>query len=513
MKTKKIIAVLFATVFLLISSVSVFADEGYTITISNTSSNVSMKGVTYRAYRLFDLTMSGYDAEGVPSNYAYTINSDFENFVFNSYSGKALVEYVSTLGDESSELNALAKAVNTYIVNKNISESGSVTATEDATAVIDVPKPGYYLIIESATSIDGESDLTAFCALDTTNNSAEVYLKVDTPTIIKQVKESGESAYGTWTDAEIGETVNFLLTFTIPTYADYYNNYTYVIHDSMDNSFTLDRNTLKLYSDSTLNTEVESSNYTVAYENDDSCDFEITFTPDFIRGNTGKIFYVAYDATLNSSAVIHSGSNKNSACVEYSDNAYNEDSTATTPNKEVKVYTYSLDLLKYYTNENTEIPLAGAKFKLFSDADCTTEIGIIKVADNEYRVAQEGETAEEYMGSIEGKITIKGLDDSEYYLEEVAAPSGYNLLVENVKVTVDATATVDNTDVASVSVYQDDNTDAVEYIGIENVAGTLLPFAGGIGATIFYVSGGILVILVVVILITRKRLKYARLDQ
>ena len=156
-------------------------------------------------------------------------------------------------------------------------------------------------------------------------------------------------------------------------------------------------------------------------------------------------------------------------------------------------------------NNSTETPLKDAKFKLYSDAACENEIALVKVDDTTYRVALDGETVADYIISVEEKITINGLDDAVYYLKEMVAPDGYNLIETAITVTVDATAKADNSDVESVSIYQDDNADAVEYIGVENKSGSLLPFTGGIGSMIFYVVGGALVIGACILLITHLR--------
>ncbi len=510
-KLKKTMVILMAILMVVISTIPAFATGDYTITINNSNTNVSMKNITYNAYRVFDVTLSGYDQNGEnPTNYSYTVNADFADFSYNGNTGDDLVAYVATLNDQSDELNAFAQAVKDYIEANSIAPAGAVTADSDTSAVIDVTEPGYYLVMETATATDGNSTLTAFCALDTTDNNAEVNLKVDAPTITKQVKEDGEANYGAYTDAEIGEKVNFLLTVTVPNYADYYDTYTYIVHDQMDTSLTLTDGTLKVYSDDTLTSEVANTNYAVT--TDDSCTFDVKFNSDFVKANTGKTFYIAYDATVNSTANIYTDSNDNSANIEYSNNAYDE-STTTTTDKTVKVYSYSFDLLKYYLNNSVETPLKDAKFKLYSDEACNNEIALVKVDDTTYRVALEGETTAEYIVSVEEKITINGLDDAIYYLKEIEAPKGYNLIKEPITVTIDATANADNTDVASLSVYQDDNTEAVEYIGVENKSGSLLPFTGGIGATIFYVVGGALVVGSCVLFITHIRMNSKKEDE
>lgn len=509
---KRIFAILLAiTILFAVSVTALAADPPYTITINNNSSAVSMNGITYSAYKIFDVTLSGDNEQGVPQNYAYTISDEFKDFTYtvdeNSYSGKDLIDYVSNLNDNSDELNNFAAAVRTYIINNTISASATVTATEDDSAVIEVTELGYYLVTATANPTDASTTpeaVTAFCALNTTNYNAEVNLKADVPTISKSVKEDSDTTYANFADGEINEKFNFKLTATIPSYASYYNSYTYIIHDTMDSSLTLDKDSIKIYSDADLSTEIDVANYTVSADsNADGCTFEITLKSEYFTTATdGTTIYVGYDATLNTGANIYTNSNNNTTHIEYSNDAYDESSTADTPDKTVKVYSYSFDLFKYYLESETKHGLADAHFKLYRDADCNQEILLVKNADGTYRLAQADETAVEIISTTE-KVTIKGLDSGDYYLKETKAPNGYNLNPDAVKITITANANTDSTDIASVSLKQD-GTDATE-ISIQNNSGTLLPLTGGIGTVMFYVVGGVLVVGVVIILITRMR--------
>lgn len=515
---KRIFAILLAITILFAVSVTALAAESpYTITINNNSSAVSMNGITYSAYKIFDVTLSGDDAQGVPHNYAYTISDEFSGFSYDvtvgdtttSCSGKALIDYVARLSNNSDALNDFAAAVRTYIINNTISSSATVTATEDDSAVIEVTELGYYLVTATANPTDASTTpeaVTAFCALNTTNYNAEVNLKADVPTITKGVKEDDDINYAAYADGEINEKFNFLLTATIPSYASYYDSYTYKIHDTMDSSLTLDKDSIKIYSDADLSTEIDVANYTVSADsNADGCTFEITLKSEYFTTATdGTTIYVGYDATLNTGANIYTNSNNNSAHIEYSNDAYDESSTANTPDKTVKVYSYSFNLFKYYleSESKTKHGLADAHFKLYRDEACTQEILLVKNDDGTYRLAQAGETAVEIISTTE-RVTIKGLDSGDYYLKETKAPNGYNLNPDAVKITITATAKADTTDIESVSLKQDDA--AATEISIRNNSGTLLPLTGGIGTVMFYVVGGVLVVGVVIILITRMR--------
>ena len=141
--------------------------------------------------------------------------------------------------------------------------------------------------------------------------------------------------------------------------------------------------------------------------------------------------------------------------------------------------------------------LDGAQFKLYDAKTGGNEIALVKVSDGVYRLAKDGETGVEYITTVNGQLEIKGFDaNTNYYLEETKAPDGYNKLAERVEIAVEngnIDATVDG------SIWQEGG------IHVVNKAGSLLPTTGGMGTTIFYVAGGIIVVAAAGTLVYRKR--------
>lgn len=126
----------------------------------------------------------------------------------------------------------------------------------------------------------------------------------------------------------------------------------------------------------------------------------------------------------------------------------------------------------------------------------------------------------------DGKVVFTGLGVGNYKLSEVTVPDGYNKLNDITftitwsKETGFRVTNVKELDKDGIEVANSSITISVADIGengegvgtvisstIPNNKGTLLPSTGGIGTTIFYVVGGILVIGAGILLITKKRMK------
>ena len=264
----------------------------------------------------------------------------------------------------------------------------------------------------------------------------------------------------------------------------------------------------------TLNdTAVDASNYTVTAPAADGDTFDVTFTQAFcdtLKANDKIV--ISYTATLNENAVIAGDGNPNTSKVSYGDSS----NTKYTPDSQTKTYTWDVDVFKYTKNGETETALAGAKFTLSKNADGSTPITLVRLKDNEdkdtntYRVAKTGETGTvtEITTDATGKFTIKGLDADTYYLTETAAPAGYNKLAAPIKVIIDNNGNVTYATKTTADGEYGNAVAADASLGIKvlNQSGALLPSTGGIGTTIFYAVGSILVIGAAVLLVTKKRM-------
>lgn len=457
--TRRIITLLLALVLVLSMSATVFADDPtFTITIKNTT-----EGHTYQAYQI----LTGDLADGKLSNVTWG------NGVNPSGLGDAAT--VAAGLKNSADADALAAQVAGKLTNPTATATVAAGAT---TCTLSNLPAGYYLIKTSATpNIDGVH--TAY--IMNISADTEIAVKAAVPSMEKSVNDGGD-------DVAIGETVTYTLTATMPSDIRGYTTYKMVFHDTMSAGLTFDKITSVKVGSKTLG----ASDYTKAQNGN-----ELTITiANVIAHNatTETVIEVVYTATVNSNAVIGENGNTNTAYLEYSNDPYNTTSTGKTPNKEATVYTWSIPVFKYTGSENDKSPLPGAGFTLYTNEGCTTAVKL-SGSGNTYKVDPNG-TVTEITTDATGEFTIEGLAQGTYYLKETATPAGYNTCdIVTVTIGEDGALTADNAAVTEVEVL--------------NLAGSTLPTTGGMGTTMIYVIGGILVLAAVVLLVTKRRMSTA----
>ncbi len=497
-KMKRMLSLMLALGLVLVLAVPVFAspvtEEG-TITIKNAED-----GKNYQAYRMFDLS---FDEQG--GHYAYTVNAAWDTF-FTTGEGKDLVtidrDYGSvSLRDETAAgMQQLAQKAKVY-AEQNRVHAYTPTGTAPVLTFSNLPL-GYYLVT---------SDTGALQALDTTNKNAVMYEKNTAPDVQKSADK---------THAAYGEVVHF----TIPVTKGGYVWGDYVIKDTMT-GLELEEGTVKI----TVNeTELdpgtdyvvvpEGNNLTVTIpektlnkRNGDNTDFVYP---------AGTKFVLTYDAVAKAT-----GSMENKVFMEYKTNPSVSTPDGKTPEHSVKVANYEFGVKK--TNGQGTV-LNEATFALHKNEDCSDGAMEFIKTGNTYRLAQANETAAE--GSTKtstisaGEVTIEGLAAGTYYLQELQAPNGYNKLLKPVKVEI-----IENlNDKEGTKYYQQafdeagnrinptikmngetvSSTEGTGFVlDIVNKTGTELPSTGGIGTTIFYVVGGLLMAGAAVALIAKKRIE------
>lgn len=301
----------------------------------------------------------------------------------------------------------------------------------------------------------------------------------------KEVKEDSTGNWGEENTAEIGDTVEFRTTITAKAGAE-----GYVLHDVMTAGLTLNPDSIKI-DGLTKGQDAYTGDYHVVTTGlNDGCTFEVVFHQSYLERITKDTdIVVTYSAVVNESALIYDDANTNKTKLEFG-----EDSSDETTWDETKTYTYKVDVVK--TDGDNKV-LDGAQFKLYDAKTGGNEIALVEVSDGVYRLAKDGESGVAYITTVNGQLEIKGFDaNTNYYLEETKAPDGYNKLAERVEIAVK-----ENNLEASISnsVWQSGG------VHVVNKTGDLLPSTGGMGTTLFYVIGVVLVAGAAVLLIVRKR--------
>ncbi|MCD8328165.1 MAG: SpaH/EbpB family LPXTG-anchored major pilin [Ruminococcus sp.] len=429
-------------------------------------------------------------------------------------------------GHDSTAAQAFADFISDYLAT---SPSATATvASGNTAAVFDDIEVGYYLVKDADNTLDGEDEAyTRFIIKIVGDASAAV--KSSTPTVDKQVYDDDDSAgWNDVADYDIGDAVPFKLTGTMPSTLGDYETYTYIFHDTLSDGLTLDSTSIAVTIDGVT---IDSSAYTVKTGEDTcGCTFEVAFT-DIISAATNNStsvtlsnssqVIVTYNATLNSNAVIGLNGNPNEVYLEYSNNPNQggEGDTGSTPEEYALVFTYKLDVTKVDGDDNTKV-LEGAEFVLYDEA------GNYAIVDENGKVtgwATDIDNASTLTSDADGNFVVIGLDEGTYYLKETKAPAGYNLLSSPITVVINATdvhnVEYDGTNASSeltaieitvngTANSGDPDTGTVSAT-VENNSGSVLPETGGIGTTIFYVGGAIIVAGAVILLIVKRRMKTA----
>lgn len=455
-------------------TVTVSADEtgSGTITIDN-----AVVGQTYTIYQI--LTLESYNA--TTGAYSYKATNEWETFIKENTDAKKYVAidtqgYVTWV--EGADAAAFAKLAQAYAskLAKNQGEKVAESTTVEFTGL----NLGYYLV---------DSTLGTLCSLDTTNPAVTIKEKNAAPTNKKTVEEDSNGVYGATNDADLGQTINFKSTITAQAGAE-----NYVFHDKMSAGLTYIGVT-----GITLNgTTVETKYYTVNTNGlTDGCTFEVEFEQEFcdtLKANDKIV--ISYTATLNKDAVVGLDGNPNESKLSYGDS----NNTKYTEKSETRTYTWDMDVLKYGNGDEKKV-LAGAEFILLKkdkdkDIVATFEGGKLTgwVELEEDATIPDAATLKT---GADGKIHIVGLDEDTYYLRETKAPDGYNKLASDITVEIKGATKAEGSDTLTYE---------TKVVKVNNQSGTELPSTGGMGTTIFYVIGSILVLGAAVLLVTRKRM-------
>ena len=461
-------------------SVVMAADDG-SITITNAKA-----GHTFEAYQIFTGKVSGNTLS----------NIEWGNGV--SDEGK------TTLGDakeKAKTLNNFNSKDFAYEVSGYLTTPAAFADTQDGSEnyVISGLKPGYYLVKDKGP-IAGQDSYTKFILQVVGNKTVAVKNKV--PESYKKVKDTNDTTGTTtdWQDSadwDIGDKVPFQLTGTVADdYKEYKAAYQLVFHDTLSPGLTFDENSVKVYTNNS-DTPIAADQYTVTYPATDGHTFDVTIKDVKALDGTVTKIRVEYEATLNEHAVIGSKGNPNEMFMEFSNNPNSTQGgeKGETPKDKVIVFTYKAIVNKKDSSNN---PLTGAGFTLYK------------------RVNGNYEPVTKVLGTENGgtTFTFTGLDDGEYKLEETTTPEGYNTMAPiefKIEATHDETSadpqlnTLTGNKLSGEVLFTPKTTEGTLETDVKNYKGSELPETGGMGTTVLYAAGTLMILAAAAFLVMKKK--------
>lgn len=443
-----------------------------------------------------------------------TIGEKFET----AATAQEVLAVISQWSNSDDNSIAFARVVCSYLYpNADAKPEPVIT---DHTGGINIPKSGYYLIVDTTYFNPGDyyHAYNSFFLLNVPQVPYVVPInrKVVKPTVEKEVYDNqdgtNEAGFGSSADHAINEEFQFKLTATLPANPDraydYYDEYMVTFCDTLSAGITFDRWDTVVINNGGADIPIPAENYYSDASNQDltlSIEDVKTCAPG-LNLNNGATITVTYTAHLNEKAYVNTAGgasnteNKNSVYLIYSNNPRSSAFFDRTPESAVCVYTYQLNNTKYHDDDTQGNELEGAGFKLYSDADCKNEVELYQDGEFYYPIKNAtGKEAVEMKSAANGQFNVKGLDAGTYYLKETTPPKDYNACADK-KIVISATHTEYNVILSGES-------NLNNKIINKKAGGITLPSTGGIGTTIFYVVGGGLMVAAIVLLVTKKRME------
>ncbi len=506
---KKLASLLLALVMVLAMAVPAMADgetetpaTTYTITINNSAS-----GHIYEAYQIFTGTLG---ANGELGNIQWGANvSAAGQAALGGAAAKA--ETLKTVADAE----AFAKVVAKYLTG-----TPTESAVVEGKYTISGLTAGYYLVKDKDGSLQGNNDSYTEYLLKVVKNT-EASPKGNAPTVQKKVDDKNDSnntedavVWDDSADHDIGDAVPFQLKATLADNVENYLKYKIIFHDTMSAGLTF-----KEITKVTVDGETVTDGYSSAAVKNNDGTTTLTITFENVKAQNaknGSVVIVEYTAILNEYAVLGNVGNPNYVYLEYSNNPNwgwdnwndndnddewdedetpdDDDDTGKTPEDKVVVFTYKVVVNKV---DKDEKPLTGAGFTLYK-----------KNAAGEYIAI-----GDELTGEAMTQFVWSGLDDGDYKIVETTTPAGYNT-IDPIEFTISAThditwedeeQTAILTGLSGGDVFTGDVSTGAVSADVVNESGAELPETGGMGTTVIYVIGCLMVAGAAIMLFAKKR--------
>ena len=396
-----------------------------------------------------------------------------------------------------------AKDVSTYL------------ATASGTSVVDGENykinnlaPGYYLVKDQDGSLSGKNskqDSYTKFILEVVGNDVSAAVKSSVPTSEKKVMDANDSDGTTtrWQDSadyDIDDHVPFQLTgYVANDYNEYQSAYQLVFHDTLSKGLTLDSDSFKVYKNDSEEV-LDQNQYEKSITDDQN--FTVTIKDVKALGKGIAKVRVEYTAKLNDQAIIGSAGNPNTMYMEFSNNPNSAQGgdKGKTPEDKVIVFTYKTVINKINSEKK---PLRGAAFKL----EKVLKDGTKKVV-KDYAIGFDENDPDKT------EFEFTGLDDGEYILTETVTPNEYNTM-HPIKFSIVASHDITSADPKLTYLNGDKVNGEIEFTAkinegsltanVENYKGSELPNTGGMGTTILYAAGVILILAAGAFLVMQKK--------
>lgn len=478
----------------LITSVSA-KERGHITIRANVGDNgevQSLAGKKFNVYKIF----SAENSAGMES-INYTMNPAYEK-ALKKVTGKdteySIIDYIQTMNNntvinnvEAPQLNESRYSNFRYFIEDLRNEI--VAEKADPTMTVTVPETaedGYtmdvdfgWYVVDEITSVEGTHSASSLCMVNTANPDVFINIKSDFPVIQKQILEddsrgsigSDKDGWNDVADFEIGQTVPYRYLTYVPN-MNGYSSYYFSMRDRMDEALTFNPDSVVVkVGDKTLVNNIDYKVVTSGIPADETFQIQIMdlkatinkyFYPEYegavpeMEKFYGQKIVVEYNATLNENASNDTGRPgfENDVKLEYSNNPDSDGigQTGETPWDTVVCFTFRMNGVKV-NDQDPEVKLEGAKFRLYSDSSCTKEVYVKEAANGDgYTVINHDSVkgdeapaeAVEMVSDKNGIFNIVGLDSQTYYLKETKAPAGYRLLKDPIKIDIKATYGEDN---------------------------------------------------------------------
>ena len=539
----KILSFTLVLVMIFAMTTTVFAADvtTYSITINNRATEHS-----YEAYQIFtgDVSSKTITVDDAEKTVKVLANIEWADGVTYSGAGVTVDGIASTAAaDLADALETGTLTLDVFLADLSLGNKDGSTNTHvnNEKYVISGLTPGYYLVKDEDGSQTGNQDAYTEYIIQVVGD-AEANAKADVPEVEKKVTDVNDTT-GTSTDLQdsadydFGDNVPFQLKATLAENVSAYEKYKIVFHDTMSKGLKLNAT---IGSDNLVTagvtvtksgTNVTNAFTITAVTDNTTGSTKLTISCNDVKadpvnaGNKDEII-VTYTAKLTNDAQLGAAGNTNVVYLEYSndpnvhydgkydpndpddpDNPDNPPPTGQTPEDKVIVFTYVLDIDKVHKVDNVNEPLTGAGFTLYKWLpDTTTE----DTTDGSWNAV-----GEELTGESKTNFQWSGLDDGKYKLVETTTPVGYNTM-KDIEFTITAKHTLVNASPVLESLTGSTEDDSISFTpdttagslsaDIVNKPGTVLPVTGGIGTTIFYILGAVLVLGAIVLLVTKKRM-------